>query len=95
LFDSRQNYESPFANLFMGTGGKTMSRVRMRQESGLVGGDGASIYARLAFKAIRIAIGAKLGGFFSMDEPIPDRMAQLLKLLDQTEPAHSEAVHRD
>src|SRR5262245_46074125 len=66
-----------------GPGGKTMSRRRMRRESGHVGRDGAPTYARLAFKAVRIAIGAKLGGLFSMREPIPDRMAELLKLLDQ------------
>jgi hypothetical protein len=72
-----------------------MRRLRMRGESGRIGGDGAPTYARLTFKAVRIAIGAKLGGLFSIHEPIPDRMAQLLKLLDQTEPVHREAEHRD
>jgi hypothetical protein len=72
-----------------------MRRLRMRRQSGLAGGDGASTYACLAFKAVRVAIGAKLGGFFLMGEPIPDRMAQVLKLLDQAEPVHPEAVHRD
>jgi hypothetical protein len=55
----------------------------MRRESGQLGRDGTPTYDRSAFKAIRIAIGAKLGGLFSTCEPIPDRMAQVLKLLDQ------------
>jgi hypothetical protein len=41
--------------------------------------------ARLAFETVRIAIGAELRMLFSdvLREPIPDRMAELLKLLDQ------------
>jgi hypothetical protein len=52
-----------------------MSRRGMRRETGQVGCDCAS--------TVRIAVGAKLGVHYSMREPIPDRMAELLKLLDQ------------
>jgi hypothetical protein len=42
--------------------------------------------ARLAVKAIRIAIGAELGRLFSnvLREPIPDRMIELLRQLDKS-----------
>jgi hypothetical protein len=42
--------------------------------------------ARLAFKAVRIAVSTELKRLFSnvSREPIPDRMAELLRQLDQT-----------
>jgi anti-sigma factor NepR-like protein len=62
-----------------------MSHQRTRRESGQVDRDGAPTYASLASNAARLAVGAELRRSFSdaLREPIPDRIAELLKLLDQ------------
>lgn len=62
-----------------------MSRRRMRRESGQLVRVGAPTHTSIALTAARLAIGAEVGRPFSnlLREPIPNRMAELLKLLDQ------------
>jgi hypothetical protein len=56
-----------------------------RRESGQLVRVGAPTHTRIALTAARLAIGAEVGRPFSnvLREPIPNRMAELLKLLDQ------------
>jgi hypothetical protein len=50
--------------------------------------------ARLAFEAVRTAVGAELKRLLSnvLSEPIPEEMAELLRQLDQPPPEGSQNI---